>query len=159
MSLLTDAGIFLGAYLVAGRIGLVAACLLSGLSGWQTMAAVILVDYAQIPFYGVLLEVTDKYTRAPERIRQWVGRRTAKMQLWMASGKLIKHLQLSRPMMIVAVSFLPFWGFGIFSACIIAFLLKYDRLPATFLIMAGSLMGATILVALFLYPVSVFHGH
>jgi len=158
MSLLTDLGILLGAYLAAGRVGLVAACFFTGCSAWQTMTTAILVDFFQIPVYGLLMETTGKHTRIPMRLRKWMEHRTVKLRQWMTSGRLVKHMHLSGPMMIVAVAFLPLRGFGIFSACILAFLMKYDRVPATLFIMAGSLMGATLLVLLFFLPAKVYHG-
>ena len=159
MSLLTNTGIFLGAYLAAGRVGLVAACMLTGMNGWQTMGMAILVDLFQTPVYGFLLEAMDRRTNGPTRIRRWIERRTVKLQEWMASGKLVRHFRLSRSMMIVAVSFLPFRGFGILSACILAFLMGYGRVRATLLIMAGSVVGTIILVVLFTYPVKVFQDY
>ena len=36
--------------------------------------------------------------------------------------------------------------------------MKYERVPGTLFIMAGSLMGAILLVLLFFLPAKVYHG-
>lgn len=157
MSLLANMSLFLGAYLAAGRVGLVATCMLAGLNWWQTLVTSFFVDLLQIPAYGLALEKTRKHIKVPVRIKQWLEHKTEKIQQRMASGKLLKRLEFSKPIMVVAVSLIPFRGFGVLSACILAFLSGYGRCQATLLIMVGSIISAAILISLFYYPVRILY--
>jgi uncharacterized membrane protein len=157
MPLLSQIGLIFGAYLATGRVGAVAACMFSGISAWETLIIAVLIDLFQIPVYGFFLETSHSRIRLSQRVQQWVSARSQRLEKRMASSRLWRHMSRFQPMAVVAVSLLPFRGFGIFSACILAFMLSYNRFYATLLIMGGSLLGALLAVLVFFFPARWVH--
>lgn len=152
MSVLSLMGVIFAAYLAAGRIGVVAACLIVGISASETFLIVILIDLFQIPVYGLILEKSQWHKILPERFQNWVANRKQKIQRRMESSVLRQRISRFQPMAVVAVSMLPLRGFGIFSACILSFMMNLNRVVATILIMSGSLMGTVLAILVFYYP-------
>ncbi|MDX9786187.1 MAG: small multi-drug export protein [Desulfobacterales bacterium] len=146
------AGLILGAYLAAGRIGAVATCLISGVAPWNTLICVALIDFLQIPVYGLILETM----KISERISHWVEARWEKVK-----GRVAHHAYLSRfarykPLTVMLVSSLPLRGFGVLSACVLAHMLKQSRLSGTLCVLSGSVLSTTLLILLFYFPIRWF---
>lgn len=156
MSMLTLIGIVLAAYLAAGRLGAVAACLVAGIEPINIFLLVILIDLFQIPVYGIILEKSQWHKILPKRFHTWTQYRAKKIQARMEASSLWKQISRYQPMAVVAVSMLPLRGFGIFSACILSFMLKVNRVFATVLIMSGSVIGTVLSIMVFYYPVRWF---
>jgi uncharacterized membrane protein len=152
MPLLKPAGLILGGYIVAGRTGAVASCLLMELPVWETLLLALCIDFIQIPVYGLLLEATRSRKWMPERIHTRVGRKIDRLQERMKKSSFWRRVARYHPFAVLAVSTIPFRGFGIFSACILAFLIGYGRFYSTILIMSGSFIGAIISIMIFFFP-------
>lgn len=153
MSLLSLIGILFAAYLAAGRIGVIASCLVVGIAPYKIFIIVILMDLFQIPIYGILLEKSRWHKIIPERFGKWIKHRSQKIQTRMEASPLWRRVSRFQPMAVVAVSMLPLRGFGIFSACILSFMLNLNRVYATLLIMFGSFIGTILSIMVFYYPV------
>lgn len=153
MPLLTLIGIICVAYLAAGRMGVVASCLVVGMVPYKIFMIVILMDLFQIPVYGIILEKSQWQKIIPERFGAWIKHRSQKMQNRMEGSALWQRVSRFQPMAVVAVSLLPFRGFGVFSACILSFMLNLNRVYATLLIMIGSIIGTVLSIMVFYYPV------
>ena len=152
MSVLTLIGIVFAAYLAAGRVGVVAACLVAGVEPFKIFLWVILIDLFQIPVYGIILEKSQWQKIVPKRFHKWTQDRSQKIQSRMEASLLWKRVSRFQPMAVVAVSLLPLRGFGIFSACILSFILKLNRVFATILIMFGSFIGTILSILIFYFP-------
>lgn len=152
MYLLSQSGLILTGYLAAGRMGAIGTCLFLGISPWATLFIAILMDLAQIPFYGLILEVTQKQVFVPERFQNWFNRQTKKIKARMQNKKILQKTRQLQNLGLVLVASVPFRGFGILSACILAFMLGYGRIFSTLLIGAGSLISSTILVCALFFP-------
>jgi len=158
MSAIEQAGIIMAGYLALGRPGSVFAGLVAGLPLWETLGIVLLIDFLQIPVYGVLIETTSRHVRLPVGVRSWLERRKEKARRILTQGRVLRRLSPFKPWGIVAVAGLPVKGFGVFSACILAFMLGYARIKATVLVMLGSLLGSLVLVLILVYPVRWVRG-
>ena len=158
MSLLTLSSLILAAYLAAGRTGSIALCLYWGITVWETLIIVLVIDIIQIPLYGLLIEAFQRHVVLPERFRRSITQRFKKVEERMENRKYWKQLASFKPMSVVAVSSIPFRGFGIFSACILSFMLGYNRFAGTFLIMAGSFIGSLLSVAILFMPARWLSG-
>jgi uncharacterized membrane protein len=152
MPLLSQAGVIIAAYLAAGRIGAVAACLMLGISPWETLLFVMLIDFFQVPVYGMMLVVSKRRMAMPERFQKWVTKKSEKLKTRILEKKYWKKLLSYQPVAVVAVSAVPFRGFGILSACILAVMLGYGRVHGTALIMTGSFLGSLVLVWTIFFP-------
>jgi uncharacterized membrane protein len=153
MSVLSLFGIVLAAYLAAGRLGVVAACLVAGVSPHKIFILVILIDVCQIPVYGIILEYSQWHKILPSRLQKWIKNRSGKIQNRMEASSLWNRVSRFQPLAIMAVSLLPLRGFGIFSACILSFMLNLNRVYATILIMGGSVIGTILSILIFYFPV------
>jgi uncharacterized membrane protein len=151
VSVLSQGGLVITAYLAAGRLGAIAACLLIGLSPWQSLIVSLLIDIFQIPAYGLTLETTKKRITLPGRFLNWMMAKTEKVRMQILEKESWKWLLRYRHAAIVVVATLPFRGFGVLSACILAMMLGYGRVAGTALIMAGSLIGSAIAVCVILF--------
>lgn len=155
MSLLGMTGVVIGAYLAAGRTGSVAACLVLGVSPWTTLIVALVMDFIQIPVYGLLMELSSRHMPLPERVRGWGERKARKLRERLDRQRnLLKY----RPLSVIVVSSVPMRGFGVLSACILASLFGYSRTSGTLLIMAGSFTGASLSVLIFFWPARWIHG-
>jgi uncharacterized membrane protein len=152
VSVLSQGGIVITAYLAAGRLGAIAACLLMGISPWQTLMVSMLIDLFQIPVYGLVLEITKRRITLPGRFTNWMMARTEKVRTRILEKESWKGMIHYRHAAVVVVATLPFRGFGVLSACILAVMLGYGRIAGTALIMAGSLIGSAIAVCVILFP-------
>ena len=152
MSVLSLMGIVFAAYLAAGRVGVVAVCLVAGMEPYKIFLMVILIDLFQIPIYGIILEKSQWQKLFPARLQKWIQHRSHKIQRRMETSALWRRISRYQPMAVMAVSFLPLRGFGIFSACILSFLLKLNRVSATIFIMSGSLIGTILSIGVFYFP-------
>jgi uncharacterized membrane protein len=152
MPLLSQIGLILGGYLAAGRVGAIAICMFTGVPAVKTLMIALVIDLFQIPVYGTLLEISKKKMILPQRIQTWVTDRAERVRTKMKTSRFWSRFSNLQPMTVVAVSFLPLRGFGIFSACILAFFLNYNRFFATLLIMSGSLAGSILAVVVFYFP-------
>jgi hypothetical protein len=158
MSLLTQTGVMLGAYLAAGRAGVIAACLFTGID-WQTAFAIVFfIDLFQIPVYGLFMETSGRLFPLPQYLSCWLEKRKERITTMMAERTLLRSVGHLRSISIAAVAFLPLRGCGILSASILAFLLGYKRVNATLLIMCGSVSGTGLLLLLFYLPARWLHG-
>ncbi len=152
MSVLSLIGIVFASYLAAGRVGVVAACLIAGIKPYQIFLMVIFIDLFQIPVYGIILEKSRWHKILPKRLQKWAQHRSQKIQSRMEASPLWRRISRFQPAAIVAVSLLPFRGFGIFSACILSFMLNLNRIFATLLIMSGSFIGTLLSILVFYFP-------
>jgi len=158
MPVLSLIGIIFAAYLAAGRVGAVAACLVAGVAPLHIFFIVIVMDLCQIPVYGILLEKSQWHKMLPDRLQQWARVRSEKIKGRMEASSLWSRLSRFHPMAVVAVSLLPLRGFGIFSACILSYMLNLNRVYATILIMAGSFIGTTLSIMVFYFPARWLDG-
>jgi len=145
-------GLIFAAYFAAGRTGAIATCLFLGIAVWETLIIAILIDFLQIPFYGLMIEASQKYVVLPERFQTWVKRRFKKFQDRLEVKGFLNRLSSHKPLAVLAVSTIPFRGLGIFSACILSVMLGYSRSTGTFLIMLGSLIGSVLSILFFFLP-------
>ncbi len=152
MTLLSQSGLIFAAYLAAGRAGAVAACLLVGISPWETLIIAMLIDLCQIPVYGLIIETSTKHVALPKRFERWIKARSEKLQARIQKKRFWQSLVRSRPIAVIVVATLPFRGFGVLSACILAFMLDFGRGSSTALIMAGSLIGSALSVCVLFFP-------
>ncbi len=151
-------GLIIAAYVAAGRPGSVATCLFLGISPWQTLLVSVVIDMIQVPAYGILIEMSQKHRILPGRFTRWLEHRFQHLQeqretkgYW---GKLANVQHLS----VVAVATLPFRGCGILSACILAAMLRYNRIAGTILILSGSVIGALLTIVILFFPARWFSG-
>jgi hypothetical protein len=158
MSLLKLSSLIAVAYLVAGRTGLVACCLYLGISPLVTLLIALLTDVIQMPVYGLIIEISRRYMFIPKKIKSWFEKRSDKIRVWVKGNGFLTRLTRFEPLAVAAVSAIPFRGFGILSACILASILKYRRLKGTLLIMSGSFAGAAVSILVFYFPVRWFHA-
>lgn len=143
------AGVVLGAYLAAGRIGAIAACLISGMAPWHTLLSVILIDFLQIPVYGVLLESMN----LSDRVRDWFTKRWEKIKRRLDHHPYLRRLSRYQPLTVIFVSSLPLRGFGVLSACVLAHMLRQNRLEGTLCVLAGSVLSSSVFILLFYFPI------
>jgi uncharacterized membrane protein len=158
MSLLNTCCLVFAAYLAAGRTGSIAACLVLGVGPWQTLGIALVMDYVQIPVYGALIEASQRRMALPGRFQEWVRKKFEKLQNRMQNSGLLKPLTRFRHLPVVVLAILPFRGGGIFSACVVAFMMGCSRVAGTCLIMAGSVAGACITLAVLYFPARWVHG-
>ena len=158
MSLLKLSSLILVAYLAAGRTGSIAICLYWGITVWETLIIVLVIDMIQIPVYGLLIEASQRHVVLPKRFQMWIKRRFQKLQERMERKKYWKQLARFKSLSVVAVSSIPFRGFGIFSACILTFILGYNRFVGTFLIILGSFIGVLLSILILFMPVRWLSG-
>lgn len=144
-----------GAYLVTGRTGALATLCYLGAGFPEAMAFSLLLDLGQITLYGPLLDALAGRGRTNFLARS-VARQQARWERRLArfSGRL--PLGRLRAPTVATVAMVPFYGFGIHAACVVAFLLKFRPLPGTLAIMAGSLAGS---LATWWALVPLLHGH
>jgi uncharacterized membrane protein len=154
--MLTRLSLAFGAYLVTGRTGALATLLYLGAGFAETMAFSLLLDLGQITLYGALLE-----NLAGRDGKNFLSRSIARQQeRWKARLKRYSRdngLTRLRVPAVMVVTMVPFYGFGIHSACVVAFLLKFRPVSGTVTIMAGSLI-ASLLTWLVLFPFLGPHG-
>jgi len=158
MSLLELSGLIVAAYLAAGRTGSIATCLVLGITPLETLVIVLLMDMVQMPVYGFLLEASHRHIPLPERLRMWVKHRAQKIRERMEGKRYLKRLARYQPLAVIAVSTIPFRGFGVFSACILAFMLGYGRFTAASLIISGSFIGSLLSILIFFFPARWFNA-
>jgi len=150
--MLSQSGIIFTAYVAAGRVGAVAACLFLGISPWETLIIVVLIDLFQIPVYGFALETSKKHMALPKRFQSWVDRKSEKFRTRVQGKKYWPKLLRSRHAAIIVVTTVPFRGFGVLSATVLAVMLGYGRVQGTMLIFAGSIIGSLIAVGAIFFP-------
>jgi uncharacterized membrane protein len=92
----------------------------------------------------------------PHRLRAWVDRRSQKIKERIEERVYWRRLIRFQPLAVVVVSTIPFRGFGVFSACLLAFLMGYRRLAGTLLVMCGSFIGSVLSIVVFFYPARWF---
>lgn len=158
MSLLELSGLIVAAYLAAGRTGSIATCLVFGITPLETLVIALLMDMVQMPFYGFLLETSHRHIPLPERFRMWVNHRSQKIRERMEGKRYLKRLARYQPLAVMVVSTIPFRGFGVFSACVLAFMLGYGRLVAASLIISGSFIGSLLSILIFFFPARWFNA-
>jgi len=152
MSVLSLAGIVFAAYLAAGRVGVVAVCLVAGMAPYKLFVMVFCMDLFQIPVYGILLEKSQWQKLMPVRFQKWISDRSRRIQQRMETSRFGMRLSTFKPLAVVAVSLLPLRGFGVFSACVLSFMMKLNRISATVSIMTGSMIGTLLSIILFYFP-------
>jgi uncharacterized membrane protein len=152
MSLLKAGSLIVAAYFAAGRTGSVATCLYLGIAPLETLIIALFIDVVQIPVYGLLLQASHRFMRLPRRFRVWIEERSQKLKERIEKGTYWKRLTRFQPLAVVAVAIIPFRGFGVFSACILAFIMGYPRFVSTLLIMCGSFVGALLTILVFFFP-------
>jgi uncharacterized membrane protein len=152
MSLLETSILIGGVYVTLGRAGAIATCLLLGISAWETLIISLFIDLCQLPAYGLAIEATYRYMPVPEKVQKWIKNRSQKMQEKLEKRTYWKRLMRYKPLTIVAISALPFKGFGVLSACIVGFMIGQSRLNITLLIMFGSLVSSVVAISIFFMP-------
>ena len=159
MSLLSSFGIFIAAYAVAGRTGAVAACLLSGFSLWETLAITLLIDAAQIPVYGTLLQAAACCSIKPaHRVQSWIQGKCEKAQLHVEKSRFWMKVLKLKHFSIFVVAMIPFRGGGVLSACFFSLLFGVSKTAGTALILAGSCVGTGVTFAALVLPVRWLHA-
>lgn len=152
MPLLSQSGIILTAHLAAGRIGVVTACLLLEISPWETLIIAVLIDFLQIPVYGLALETSKKHLILPERFQNWANKKSEIFKTRIQGKKYWQNLLHFQHVGIIVVTTVPLRGFGVLSATILAAMLGYGRIKATALIMTGSIIGSLFAIWAVLIP-------
>ncbi len=152
MSLLKVGSLIAAAYLAAGRTGSVATCLYLGIEPLETLLIALLIDIVQIPVYGLLLQASNRFIKLPRRFRAWIEERSRKIKELIEKTAYRKRVTHFKPLAVVAVSTIPFRGFGVFSACILAFIMGRRPFESTLLIMCGSFVGALLTILVFFFP-------
>jgi len=152
MSLLSQSGLIMAAYLATGRVGAIATCLILGISPWETLIIAMLIDLFQIPVYGFTLETSKKHMILPERFQKWIKTKAEKFKTRVLEKRFWQSVLRYQPVALVVVSIVPFRGFGVLSACILAVMLGYGRFHGTVLIMAGSFIGSFLSVGAIFFP-------
>lgn len=150
--MLSQSGIIFTAYLAAGRVGAIAACLFLGISPWETLIVAVLIDIAQVPVYGLALETSKKHMILPKRFQNWVNNKSEKFRNLIQEKEYWKRLLRYRDLALIVVTSVPLRGFGVLSACILAAMLGYGRIRASILIMTGSVIGSGIAILAIFFP-------
>ncbi len=150
--MLSQSGIIFTAYLAAGRVGAIAACLLLGISPWETLIVAVLIDIAQVPVYGLALETSKKYMILPKRFQRWVDKKSEKFRNLVQEKRYWKRLLRYRDFALIVVTSVPLRGFGVLSACILAATLDYGRIRASIMIMVGSVLGSLFAIWAIFFP-------
>lgn len=158
MPVLTQAGLIFSSYLGLGRTGAIAACLFLDIGVGAALGIALLLDLMQIPVYGLLLETSARPAPATQKLSGWVRRHREKWENRLNGEGFWARVARFHPLAVVAISTLPIRGCGIISACVLTFMLGYDRLRGTLLIMTGSLIGALLSLAIIIEPVRFFHA-
>jgi uncharacterized membrane protein len=125
---------------------------LLGISAWETLIISLSIDLCQLPAYGLAIEATYRYIPVPKKLQNWIQDRSRKTQEKLEKKTYWKRLKRYKPIAVMAVSAFPFKGFGVLSACIVAFVLGLSRLASTLSIMSGSLVSSVIAIAIFFMP-------
>lgn len=158
MSLLSESGLILGAYLAAGRVGCIATCLLLGIAPLKTLIIAIMIDVVQLPVYGILLEFSFHRVLLPERLTTWLKRMSQSVKERMDRKSYWRYMLRVQPLAVIGISIIPIRGFGIFTASVLAFFLGYRRVKATVLIMTGSSIGSVLSILILFFPARWISG-
>ncbi len=155
---IADMSIIFTSYLGLGRTGAIASSFYLQENIGLTLIVALMLDFFQIPVYGLFLENTTKYTGFGRKIGGWLE---AKRMLWVerisGDGFWAKISQM-QPLAIILVSMIPIRGCGIISACVLCFMLGVSRIYSTVLIMLGSVLGACLTLAILYEPIRLLHG-
>ena len=154
--MLSQSGMIFAAYLAAGRVGAIAACLFLGISPWETLIVAVLIDMAQVPVYGLALETSKKHMVLPRRFQNWINRKSEKFRDLVQKKKYLEKLLGYRDLALIVVTSVPLRGFGVLSACILAVMLGYGRIRASIVIMTGSVIGSLLAVWAIFFPGKYF---
>ncbi len=154
--MLSQGAIIFPAYLAAGRAGVVATCLYLGISPWETLIIAVLIDMFQIPIYGLALETSKKHVILPERFQNWVALKSKKLQKKIREKKYWQKILHFQNIAIIIVTTIPFRGFGVLSASILAVILGYNRVTGTILILTGSIIGSVLSILAIYFPGKYF---
>lgn len=157
--MLAKISIVITSYVAMGRTGAIATCLYFEAGIVMTVVMALLLDLAQIPVYGLLLEAsTHKKMVFGRKVSDWIERRRAKLNEKMDGSKFWSRVMHFKPLAVIAVAVIPIRGCGIISACILSFILGYGRVQGTILIMTGSVVGAVATLAVLYKPVRLLYG-
>lgn len=154
----TDAGIIFSSYLAMGRTGAIASSLLLHEDVIISLIVALAMDFFQIPVYGLILDTSSRSTSMGRRLGSFLDRKRELWQARMGSGGFWGWLGRMQPLTVIAVAVIPVRGCGIISACVLCFMLGLPRLYATFLIMAGSLIGALATLGILYEPLRLING-
>ncbi len=156
--MITELGIIFTSYLGLGRTGAIASSFYLQENVLLTLMTALVLDFFQIPVYGIFLENSSKQTGFGRKMRGWLD---TKRGLWderINAGGFWAKLARLKPLAIILVSIIPVRGCGIISACVLCFILGFSRLYGTLLIMVGSVLGACITLAILYEPLRLLHG-
>ena len=156
--LIADIGIIFISYFGFGRTGAIASSFFLNENVLLTLTVALLLDFFQIPVYGIFLESTSKHTGFGRKISSWLN---GKRILWdkrIAANGFWAKLARIQPIAVIFVSMIPIRGCGIISACMLCFMLGFSRGYGTMLIMVGSALGAGVTMAVFYEPLRLLHG-
>jgi len=151
-------GLLIPAYLALGRTGVIAVCLLVGQGLLATLVITLLIDLAQIPVIGLLLETSHKTLRLNQYLLTRLARLRDKWSRRLEQSKFWSALARNRGLAVMTVSSLPLRGCGVISATILSFSLGFSRVHGTVLVMSGSLIGALVTLAVLKEPMRMLHG-
>jgi uncharacterized membrane protein len=156
--MLTDAGIIFTSYIAMGRTGAIASSLLLHENVVITLVVSLVLDFFQIPFYGIILSTSSQTTSLGRKLDTFLDN---KRQLWhkrMADGGFWGWVGRMQPLAVIVVAVIPIRGCGIISACVLCFMLGFSRVYGTILIMTGSIIGAMATLGLLYEPLRLIHG-
>lgn len=156
--MLTDLGIIFTSYLGLGRTGAIASSFYLQENVVLTLMTALMLDFFQIPVYGIFLENSSKKTAFGRKISGWLERKRGVWEERIAADGFWAKLSQLQPLAVILVAIVPVRGCGIVSACVLCFILGFSRLYSTLLIMGGSLLGAGITLALLYEPMRLLHG-
>jgi uncharacterized membrane protein len=156
--LLADIGIIFTSYLGLGRTGAIASSFYLHENVLLTLMIALCLDFFQIPVYGIFLEKSSKHTGLGRKIGDWIDNKRSLWNERINGGGFWGKLARMQPLAVIVVAIVPVRGCGIISACILCFVLGFPRLYSTLLIMTGSLLGASITMALLYEPLRLLHG-
>jgi len=153
MSLLSSFAVFVAAYAAAGRTGTVAACLLAGFGLWETLGITLLIDAAQIPLYGAVLQAAVFRIKPTGRFQAWIRHKCEKAQARVEGSRFWMAVFRLKYFSIFAVSTIPFRGGGVLSACFFSLMFGISKAAGTALILAGSCAGTCLTFGALVLPV------
>ena len=156
--LIADIGIIFTSYFALGRTGAIAGSFFLNENVLLTLTIALLLDFFQIPVYGIFLESTSKHIGFGRKIGTWLDKKRILWDKRVAAGGFWAKLALIQPIAVIFVSMVPIRGCGIISACVLCFMLGFSRGYGTMLIMVGSALGAGVTMAVLYEPLRLLHG-
>ncbi len=151
--MIADIGIIFTSYLGLGRTGAIASSFYLQENIALTLIISLMLDFGQIPVYGIFLESSTKYTGSGRKIGSWIDKKRTLWEKRISGDGFWARIGQMQPLAIILVAMIPVRGCGIISACVLCFMMGVTRIYGTTLIMVGSALGAGITLAVLYQPI------